>query len=46
MNTILSTLLIIALAIAIFFDFIGIVQYVQSKKFMDESNNCAENKFK
>ncbi|MBQ0073146.1 MAG: hypothetical protein KBT34_03005 [Prevotella sp.] len=46
MNTILSTLLILALAIAIFFDFIRIIQYIQSKKFMDKSNNWAENKFK
>lgn len=46
MNSILTTLLIIALAIAILFDFIRIVQYIQSKKFMDKSNNWAENKFK
>lgn len=46
MNTILSTLLILALAIAIFFDYIRIVQYIQSKKFMDKSNKWAENKFK
>lgn len=46
MNTVLTTLLILALAIAIFFDYIRIVQYVQSKKFMDESNKWAENKFK
>lgn len=46
MNTILSTLLILALAIAILFDYIRIVQYIQSKKFMDKSNNWAENKFK
>lgn len=46
MNTVLTTLLILALAIAIFFDFIRIVQYIQSKKFMDKSNKWAENKFK
>lgn len=45
MNAVLTTLLILALAIAIFFDFIRIVQYIQSKKFMDESNKWAENKF-
>lgn len=46
MNAVLTTLLILALAIAIFFDFIRIVQYIQSKKFMDESNKWAEDKFK
>lgn len=46
MNIVLSTLLILALAIAIFFDYIRIVQYIQSKKFMDKSNKWAEKKFK
>lgn len=46
MNAVLTTLLILALAIAIFFDFIRIVQYIQSKKFMDESNKWAEDKLK
>ena len=46
MNTVLATILILALAIAIFFDYIRIVQYIQSKKFIDKSNNWAENKFK
>lgn len=45
MNAVLTTLLILALAIATFFDYIRIVQYIQSKKFMDKSNNWAEKKF-
>ena len=46
MNTILSTLLILALAIAILFDFIRILQYIKSRKLIAESNKWTENKFK
>ena len=45
MNTVLATLLILALAIAIFFDFIRIVQYIKSRKLIEESNKWTENKF-
>lgn len=45
MNTVLSTLLILALAIAIFFDFIRIVQYIKSNKIVHESNKWVECKF-
>lgn len=45
MNTVLTTILILALAIAIFFDYIRIVQYIQSKKFMDKSNKYVDSKF-
>lgn len=45
MNTVLTTLLILALAIAVFFDYIRIVQYVQSKKMIDKSNKWVECKF-
>lgn len=45
MNTVLTTLLIFALAIAIFFDFIRIVQYIKSRKLIEESNKWTENKF-
>ena len=45
MNTVLTTLLILALAIAIFFDFIRIVQYIKSIKLIEESNKWTENKF-
>lgn len=46
MNTVLTTLLILALAIAIFFDFIRIVQYIKSRKLIEESNEWFDDKFK
>ncbi|MBQ0073635.1 MAG: hypothetical protein KBT34_05535 [Prevotella sp.] len=42
MNTVLSTLLILALIIAVFFDYIRIVQYIKSRKLIEESNKWAE----
>lgn len=45
MNAVLTTLLILALAIAIFFDYIRIVQYIKSNKIVHESNKWVECKF-
>lgn len=45
MNTVLTIILILALAIAIFFDYIRIVQYIKSRKLIEESNKWTENKF-
>lgn len=46
MDTTLSTLLILALAIAIYCDFVRIVQYVKSRKLIAKSNEWTEDKFK
>lgn len=45
MNAVLSTLLILALAVAIFFDYIRIVQYVRSRTVIKKSNKWIECKF-
>lgn len=45
MNSILTTLLIIALALAIFADIIRVVQYIKSNKLVHKSNEWAESRF-